>query len=76
MQVDEYKKPSKVITRIVSNKYEILEKLVLGTTLPIWPEFTKYILHDLSIFNAKSIIFEEDGEVWGNVRMERFGEMY
>ncbi|TFG06496.1 MAG: hypothetical protein EU539_07490 [Promethearchaeota archaeon] len=40
---------------------EILKYLQIGINIPIWPEFHKYILHDLNYFNAQSIILENNG---------------
>ena len=41
--------------------------LYIGTEIPIWPEFFQYIIHDLKIFQAKSILLKEDGNITGNV---------
>jgi len=57
----------KFTTQILNDSNEIIKYLYIGTRIPIWPEFHKYILHDLKYFQAKSILLEEDGNPSGNV---------
>jgi len=52
---------------ILNDPNEILRYLQIGISLPIWPEFHKYILHDINYFNAKSLILKESGNPLGNV---------
>jgi len=39
----------------------------IGTRIPLWPEFHKYILFDLKYFKAKSILLLESGNILGHV---------
>jgi len=59
-------KKNKITSKIINNPNEILKKLELGISIPIWPEFHKYILHDLNFFQAKSIVLEYDREIVGH----------
>lgn len=43
-----------------SDPYKIINYLRIGTNIPIWKEFEKYILFDLIHFNAKSIILYQE----------------
>ena len=64
------KKKNKLDIHFVSDIHEILKNLQLGTTIPIWPEFSKYILFDLNHFHAKSILLTEiigRGHIAGHV---------
>jgi hypothetical protein len=54
-------------TKLISDSKEILKYLQIGTKIPIWNEFHKYILHDLNHFQAKSLLLLEDGNPVGNV---------
>ncbi len=56
-----------ISSNILSDPNEILKYLQIGINIPIWPEFHKYILHDINYFQAKSIILKEYGNVIGNV---------
>ena len=47
---------------------KILDYLKIGTNIPIWKEFEKYILFDLRHFNSKSIIFYQE-EINGQKEM-------
>ncbi len=53
------KRESQLDTYIIDDIHKILEYLQLGTTIPIWPEFHKYILYDLNHFHVKSILLTE-----------------
>lgn len=61
------KNDTKINSKIINNPNEILKKLELGISIPIWSEFYKYILHDLNFFQAKSMIFEIDGDPVGHI---------
>ncbi len=61
------KKNNTLSSKILTDSNEILKYLQIGISLPIWPEFNKYILHDLNYFNAKSIILEHCGNPAANV---------
>ena len=56
-----------ISTQILSNPKEIIKYLQLGISIPIWPEFFKYILYDLQYFKAKSLLIKENGNPVGNV---------
>jgi len=60
-------KDKKISSKIISNPNEILKFLQLSISIPIWPEFHKYILCDLNFFQAKSMIFENDEEFIAHV---------
>jgi hypothetical protein len=45
---------------IVKEPEEILKLLQIGTNIPIWPEFEKYILFDLKHFSARSLLLTEN----------------
>ena len=49
-------------TRILLNKSEIIKYIHLGISIPILPQFHKYISDDLDIYDAKDIILEEKVE--------------
>ncbi|MFX1329832.1 MAG: GNAT family N-acetyltransferase [Promethearchaeota archaeon] len=53
--------------RILEDPNEILKYLYIGTNIPIWPEFHKYIIRDLKLFHAKTILLLENGNPTGNV---------
>lgn len=53
------KKKNQLNLRIISDIHKILEYLHLGTIIPIWLEFHKYILFDLNHFHTKSILLIE-----------------
>ncbi len=46
---------------------KILSYLHLGISIPIWPEFHKYILHDLNFFKAQSLLLIENGTPSGHM---------
>ncbi|MFX1257836.1 MAG: hypothetical protein ACFFAN_08255 [Promethearchaeota archaeon] len=58
MQELEIKK--KRCTRILTNPEEILQHLHKGISVPILPEFCKYILGDLENYDAKAIVLEKE----------------
>ncbi|MHA1373689.1 MAG: hypothetical protein ACTSR7_05295, partial [Promethearchaeota archaeon] len=39
----------------------------IGTKIPLWSEFHKYIIFDLKYFKAKSILLLESGNILGHV---------
>ncbi|MFX1402439.1 MAG: hypothetical protein ACFE8V_14475 [Promethearchaeota archaeon] len=52
--------------KILEDPLEILNYLQIGISIPILPEFKKYIINDLKFFKAKSILLLEDGNPIGN----------
>ena len=58
---------SKRIISLVKNPEDILKQLSIGTNIPVWPEFYKYILFDLKEFNAQSLLIVEDSNTAGHV---------
>ncbi len=52
---------------IIEDPEEIFNYLQLGINLPIFPEFKKFILNDLKVFNSKSMLLLEDGDICGHV---------
>lgn len=53
--------------KIVKNPRDILKLLYIGTNMPLWLEFEKYILHDLNHFQAKSLVLIKTLNVIGHV---------
>lgn len=60
-------KKNKVTSKILSDPNEILNHLHKGISIPILPEFHKYILRDLTYYKAQAIVLEEefDDEYFG-----------
>ena len=56
-------------TRILENPDEIMKNIQIGISIPILPEFWKYMQSDFEEYNAKSIILEEE------VDIKTFGKM-
>jgi len=56
------KRESQLSIRIISDIHKILKYLQLGTIIPIWPEFNKYIEYDLNHFHGKSILLIETAD--------------
>jgi len=54
-------------TYLIEDPGEILKFLPIGTKIPVWYKFHKYILHDLNFFKAKSILLCEEGNPTGHV---------
>ncbi len=54
------------VTKFFENREEILKYLQIGTSLSIWPEFQKYILHDFHYFSVKTIILLNKEKVIGH----------
>lgn len=48
---------------LVENKTDILEFLQLGINIPVREEFYDFILHDLTIYQAKSLILKDNHKV-------------
>ncbi len=67
MQIVE--KTTTLTTKIIEDPQEILEKLNKGISIPILPEFKKYILKELKAYDAKAILLEEEFE------QKLFGEL-
>ena len=57
----------KISFRIINDYNEILLFMQIGTRIPIWSEFHKYIIFDLKYFKAKSILLLESGNILGHV---------
>jgi len=60
MQKLELQKTNILKTKILTEPNEIILYLNKGISIPILPEFHKYILRDLEIYNAKAIILEKE----------------
>ena len=56
------KRKNRLDIHFISDIHKILEYLHLGTTIPIWPEFHKYILYDLNHFHTKSILLPKTAD--------------
>jgi hypothetical protein len=52
--------------KLIQDKYEILNYLQMGISLPIWKEFEKYIINDLEYYRAKSLLLTENGNPTGH----------
>lgn len=48
---------------IIENPNEILKYLQLGISIPVREDFYEFILHDLSVYQAKSLIVKEENKV-------------
>lgn len=57
------KRKSQLSIRIISDIHKILKYLQIGTIIPIWSEFNKYIESDLNHFHSKSILLIETTDV-------------
>ena len=57
------KRKNKLDINFVSDIHKILKNLHLGTAIPIWQEFHKYILYDLNHFHVKSILLTETVDI-------------
>lgn len=57
----------KLSTRVLTDSSEILTYLQLGTSIPILPNLSKYIINDLEYFKASSILLLEGGNPAGQV---------
>ncbi len=53
--------------RILDDLNDILKNLYIGTNIPIWPEFHKYMIRDFKTFHAKAILLLEAGNPTGIV---------
>jgi len=60
MQKLELKSYDVLKTRVLVDPNEIMEHLHKGISIPILPEFRKYLLRDLRSYDAKAIILEEE----------------
>ena len=66
-------KKNELFIRISTNYEEILKYLHLGISIPILPEFVKYIIKTFKAYNVKALILEESksdnlfGEKYDNV---------
>ena len=45
----------------------IINYLQIGTNIPVWKEFHKYIIHDLKFFNANSWLIKQQGNIIGHI---------
>ncbi|MHA1285418.1 MAG: hypothetical protein ACTSQP_23185 [Promethearchaeota archaeon] len=59
---------------IVNEPEFIFNYLQLGINLPILPSFKEFILHDLKVFNSKSILLLEDGDICGHTLIYFFNK--
>jgi len=48
---------------VIENPNDILNYLQLGISIPVREEFYEFILHDLNVYRAKSLILREDNKV-------------
>lgn len=48
---------------IIENPNEILKYLQLGISIPVREEFYEFILHDLTVYRAKSLILKENNKI-------------
>lgn len=48
---------------IIENPNEILKYLQLGISIPVREDFHEFIIHDLRVYRAKSLIVKEDDKV-------------
>ncbi len=60
MQNLELIEKSKIYTRILTEPREILQHLHKGISIPLLPEFHKYILGDITSYGAEALVLEED----------------
>ncbi|MBY9020174.1 MAG: hypothetical protein KGD67_03880 [Candidatus Lokiarchaeota archaeon] len=51
---------------IIENPNDILKYLQLGISLPVRKDFYEFILHDLNVYRAKSLILKEDNNIIGH----------
>ncbi|TFG11708.1 MAG: N-acetyltransferase [Promethearchaeota archaeon] len=49
--------------KLIDDSQEILKNLKLGTHIPIWNEFYKYILYDLNCFKAKALYILKNAKI-------------
>lgn len=50
----------RIKTKILEDPKEIMAHIHKGISIPILPEFRKYIEKDINVYNAKAIVLEED----------------
>ena len=55
--------PESLSVEVIENKNDILNYLQLGISIPVREEFYEFILHDLNLYRAKSLILREDNKV-------------
>ena len=51
---------------IIENPNEILKYLQLGISIPVREDFYEFILHDLNVYRARSLILKEDSKIVGH----------
>ncbi len=51
----------------LGNPEKIIKYLQIGTNIPVWEEFHKYIIHDLELFNANSWLIKQQGNIIGHI---------
>ena len=56
-------KPESLSVEVIENPNDILNYLQLGISIPVREEFYEFILHDLNLYRAKSLILREDNKV-------------
>ncbi|MEJ2251631.1 MAG: hypothetical protein P8Y70_12450 [Candidatus Lokiarchaeota archaeon] len=52
--------------RLLKDVKEIIKYIQIGTSIPIWNQFMKYILLDFEYFGVKSLIVEKQGNLLGH----------
>jgi len=55
--------PESLSVEIIENPNDILNYLQLGISIPVREEFYEFILHDLNLYRAKSLVLREDNKV-------------
>ncbi|MFO7797833.1 MAG: hypothetical protein ACQERB_00125 [Promethearchaeati archaeon] len=53
--------------RELNDPQEIIKYLQIGISIPIWPEFNRYILDDFHYYHVRSFLLKIDGNLIGNV---------
>ncbi|GAG94312.1 unnamed protein product, partial [marine sediment metagenome] len=48
---------------IIENPNEILKHLQLGINIPVREDFYEFILHDLKVYRAKSLILKDENRI-------------
>jgi len=52
-----------ISVEIIENPNEILKYLQLGISIPVREDFYEFILHDLNIYRAKSLVLRENNKI-------------
>ena len=62
-------KPESLSVEVIENTNDILNYLQLGISIPVREEFYEFILHDLNVYRAKSLILREDNKIVAHTLM-------